>query len=932
MKVSKKRLLEDVCSLAPSTNLPEGILVTAYNLSFKNKAYNEIIRNKLFGKYLTLAKRIAEKFSENNYIDKNEIMNEAAFQLFDFLSGKEKLRSPLSSYIQTKIERKIKRQILDSLSENIAYTNAQRSILDKSEEREHKDKIDYRIELYDSIKKLSEKEKIVISLRFGLDGNSENSAEEIGRKFKICRGRVWQIIQIALSNIRNNIRREEQIDNERLKDTASSKKRNNLQYERGDVFYNEDSDTIIALPYYHEKERDIDFRGMRYDPELITRFDETIKESHGEGLSDLIESLYLDSRELSKFVRDCTGLRINRENEIDLFKQYRKIDVTKSDWKDKEKKLNELYLSIKNTIGMPPNEFIAYFNMSKEDFTKFVMEKFGVLREGNVKKIFELREVKGKSPKESQDKKSRISEFEMLENIVYLLDNDTYGKYFKNAQKSMSDRLKHALFPLYVNDAKKCYNLLERKIKENRGNKIERYFREVYDFFRKSSNLKIDRIKTDLDDFQKVDVLTLANKRRHVLASETGVGKSLEIIATAEYLKVNRVLIASNKTSTMATWGKEIEKHIGDDFVVITGDDKNKEELFEKAKNAKWVICNYETHSKYHHKFSELNFDMVVIDEADIMNNPKSIRTKAILNTNADYKFCVSGWIYKNNRKELWPILNWLYPNEYPLRRQFVRDYCLSEDGRLRLKYELGHKIIYRPKSMVLPDLKPLINKKIEVVMSPDETDDYAKAENNFVEWYRHKNRGKAFTGQAIIKLHSLRKAAIKPKFSELEKISSRGDKSVIFCSYLEEAGYIANELSKRHDVCYLDGQLDSASRKENIEKFNEDPKYKFFVMTEAGAKSIELISANNLHLFNPVWTYHLKKQITDRVHRRGQNMETNVYEYITRGTIEENISKVNEQKREEYEKTVIDSFGYTSWFEEKENKIIRSIIEGIVK
>ena len=101
--------------------------------------------------------------------------------------------------------------------------------------------------------------------------------------------------------------------------------------------------------------------------------------------------------------------------------------------------------------------------------------------------------------------------------------------------------------------------------------------------------------------------------------------------------------------------------------------------------------------------------------------------------------------------------------------------------------------------------------------------------------------------------------------------------------------------------------------------------------MTEAGGKSIELVAANHIYLYNPVWTYSLKKQIIDRLHRRGQRRDVHAYEFVTTGTLEPNIVQRTEQKRAEYEKTVTDNFGYSSWFEENKDGILNSIIREIV-
>lgn len=447
--------------------------------------------------------------------------------------------------------------------------------------------------------------------------------------------------------------------------------------------------------------------------------------------------------------------------------------------------------------------------------------------------------------------------------------------------------------------------------------------------------MRFGRIKTPLDEFQKVDVLTMNNAGRHILASETGVGKSLEVIATAESLPVNRVLILTCKTSALSTWKKEITNHLGDEVIVITGDDSDKNSLFERARSSKWVVSTYEIHRIFPEKFRELYPDMIVIDEADVMNNPSSYRTKAICNTSAKYKFCVSGWVFRNKREELWPILNWMYPEEYPFRDQFVKKYCKDEWGRAKLKYDLASKLIYRPKSLVLPGLPPLEITTIPVSMTQEQTNKYKKAENKFIDWYQKNYHGSVPSGITMAKLHRLRREALKPKFNllygMLRERHKEPNKTVIFCSYIREAMRIAAAMSKVAEVGYFDGSTYASERDETIVRFNHEPCPEILVMTEAGGKSIELVSADYLYLFNPVWTHSLRKQIIDRLHRRGQKRNVYVHEFITEGTLEENIIERTEQKKEEYEKTVIDTFGYSAWLEEGEENIINLVLKDIL-
>ena len=63
--------------------------------------------------------------------------------------------------------------------------------------------------LRDMVKTLPPREATILTFRFGLDGGSERTLEEVGQKFGVTRERVRQIQNIALRKLRRMIERRE---------------------------------------------------------------------------------------------------------------------------------------------------------------------------------------------------------------------------------------------------------------------------------------------------------------------------------------------------------------------------------------------------------------------------------------------------------------------------------------------------------------------------------------------------------------------------------------------------------------------------------------------------------------------------------------------------------------------------------------------------
>ena len=87
----------------------------------------------------------------------------------------------------------------------------------------------------------------------------------------------------------------------------------------------------------------------------------------------------------------------------------------------------------------------------------------------------------------------------------------------------------------------------------------------------------------------------------------------------------------------------------------------------------------------------------------------------------------------------------------------------------------------------------------------------------------------------------------------------------------------------------------------EMVEAFNreDDTTSVFLISLKAGGTGLNLTAADVVIHFDPWWNLAVQNQATDRAHRIGQKQVVNVYKLIARDTIEENIVRLQERKRE---------------------------------
>ena len=98
-------------------------------------------------------------------------------------------------------------------------------------------------------------------------------------------------------------------------------------------------------------------------------------------------------------------------------------------------------------------------------------------------------------------------------------------------------------------------------------------------------------------------------------------------------------------------------------------------------------------------------------------------------------------------------------------------------------------------------------------------------------------------------------------------------------------------------DYCYLDGS--TRDRSAEVDRFQDpDGPPVFLISLKAGGYGLTLTAADTVVLFDPWWNPAVEAQAADRIHRIGQTKPSMIYKFITRGTVEEKILRLQEKKK----------------------------------
>jgi len=141
-------------------------------------------------------------------------------------------------------------------------------------------------------------------------------------------------------------------------------------------------------------------------------------------------------------------------------------------------------------------------------------------------------------------------------------------------------------------------------------------------------------------------------------------------------------------------------------------------------------------------------------------------------------------------------------------------------------------------------------------------------------------------------------------KFSRLaeicEEIASRQEKTLIFTQFREVteplSGFLSGIFGRAGLV--LHGGTPVRRRKKLIDQFQREGGPPFFVLSlKAGGTGLNLTAASHVIHFDRWWNPAVENQATDRAFRIGQRRNVLVHKFVCRGTIEEKIDALIEEK-----------------------------------
>lgn len=417
-----------------------------------------------------------------------------------------------------------------------------------------------------------------------------------------------------------------------------------------------------------------------------------------------------------------------------------------------------------------------------------------------------------------------------------------------------------------------------------------------------------------------------------LLADEMGLGKTLQVLTLiAHCAEFNQSSIIVCPASVVPVWKMEIERWYPNLKLEILKSDH----LPKNEKGVLW-LSSYSLLRRHVDQVKTVNFEYLILDEAQCIKNPLAKVSQACYALNGKYRLAITGTPIENKLLDLWSIFNFLMPGlmgtmqEFEAALQSENTNWISEFSN-HVKKQISPFILRRLKERVAQELpaktevdlicpikgvqksiyNAFLNKEVALMKSESDEVIEQKGFNLFTLLTRLRqvccdpgiipevDFDVEESGKVIVLLSRLTEA-----FDGIKK-----RKVVIFSQFVKLIDRLNPVLKKYFpDLNIYELTGSTRDRSQPVRDFQEDPNSAIILVSlKAGGTGVTLNAADYLFLMDPWWNPAVENQAIDRVHRMGQKMPVFIYRMITKGTIEERIQLLKSEKRELFDSTLKD-------------------------
>lgn len=446
------------------------------------------------------------------------------------------------------------------------------------------------------------------------------------------------------------------------------------------------------------------------------------------------------------------------------------------------------------------------------------------------------------------------------------------------------------------------------------------------------------------------------------LADDMGLGKTVQTIARLVQEREDGATVPPTlliaPTSVLGNWEREIAKfapHLK--AIVHHGSSRIQEvKAFQDiCTQHDVVITSYTLVRKDIKLFTSVDWQRLILDEAQNIKNPKAEQTKAILKLSGRHRLALTGTPVENRLLDLWSIFNFLNPGYLGKQTQFRKTFEVpiqKENDRRQaatLKKLVEPFILRRVKTdkAIIKDLPDKVEQKVYCNLTKEQASLYEAVVRD-VEKKIEELDGIDRRGLILATLMKLKQVCNHPRqflqdssdfssarshklsrlYEMLEEVVAEEESLLIFTQFTEIGDALHHHLHRsfHYNTYYIHGGTNRNKRERAIAEFQdpETPPSVFILSLKAGGVGITLTKANHVFHFDRWWNPAVEDQATDRAFRIGQQKNVFVHKFVTLGTLEERIDRTIEDKKQ-LASAIVGSD--ESWLTELDNERFKELI-----
>jgi len=425
------------------------------------------------------------------------------------------------------------------------------------------------------------------------------------------------------------------------------------------------------------------------------------------------------------------------------------------------------------------------------------------------------------------------------------------------------------------------------------------------------------------------------------LADDMGLGKTVQVLALLLQLKQKTAKVNRKPSllvlpaSLLANWKSEIARFTPSLVTTfVHSSETDKETLARLAgapeKSLQGVDVVLTTYGMLGRQpwLTDFDWRLVVLDEAQAIKNPGARQTRTVKKLKADARIALTGTPVENRVSDLWSLFDFLCPGllgSSATFKRFIKALDRREHDRFTpLRNLVQPYILRRMKTdkSIITDLPDKTEVRAFCGLSKRQAVLYKKSVTEMAEALEFMEGVDGIKRRGLVLSYLMRfkqicnhpsqltgdgryKASESGKFDRLteicEAVASRQEKVLVFTQFREMTKPLEEHMSQvfGQSGLVLHGGTAVGKRKKLVDQFQREEGPPFFVLSlKAGGTGLNLTAASHVIHFDRWWNPAVENQATDRAFRIGQKRNVLVHKFVCRGTIEERIDELIEEKK----------------------------------